>query len=101
MIKNIKFKISKKYLIISVIILGAVLIFYFSNQKQKAQTTVRSQREILAEKQLKEIDDLRQKSGDQPLSQQQIQKSAQNGRGSLDEIEWQLEELDRLRLLAQ
>ena len=33
-----------------------------------------------------------------PLAQKQIQKPAQDGRGSLNEIERQLDELDKLRL---
>ncbi|MDO8559403.1 MAG: hypothetical protein Q7R84_03665 [bacterium] len=47
--------------------------------------------------QLKELEALRKKANIKPLTQEQIQKPAQDGRGSLNEIERQLEELDKLR----
>ncbi|MFH1180807.1 MAG: hypothetical protein V1705_00165 [bacterium] len=81
---------TKKVLIISLIILPlfilAGLAFYFLNQIKTRiiPSAGEKKEETLAEKQIKELDELRQKANDQPLSQKQIQK--------------QLEELDRLRL---
>ena len=47
--------------------------------------------------QQKELEVLRKKSGLKPLTQSQIQNPAQDGRGSLNEIERQLDELENLR----
>ncbi len=79
--------LNKKVLVISLIVLPLFILAVFSAillQKQKAQTPVKSPKEILIEKQLKELDELRQEVNGQPLSQKQIQK--------------QLEELNKLHL---
>jgi|SRR3989344_8655856 len=101
--------------------ISAGLVFYFFNQKRVGIAPPGEKAETLAEKQLKELEELRNKAGIQslteeqilaqqkelealrkkaglkPLTQAQIQKPAQDGRGSLNEIERQLEELAALK----
>jgi len=120
--------LNKKIVILSVVLtviaaLGLV-VFFSLRQKEKEiiqSETKQTEQEILAEKQLKELEELRNKAGIQslteeqmlaqqkeleslrkkagikPLTQSQIQKPAQDGRGSLNEIERQLDELENLR----
>jgi|SRR3989344_2241832 len=120
--------LNKKAFIISLVglplLILAGLAVYFFNQKQMEITPSAEEKkqETLVEKQLKELEELRNEAGLQPLTEEQkqaqlkdlealrkkagvrsltkiqIQKPAQDGRGSLNEIERQLEELDKLRL---
>lgn len=73
-------------IVVVILIMAGGTVYYFSLQKQKSTAPAEQggKEETLAEKQIKELGELRQKSGDQPLSQEQIQK--------------QLEELEKLRL---
>src|SRR3989344_1957508 len=116
MVKNIIFI---AFLVLSL----AVFVTYFLFQKSKpaAGPETSPKEETITEKQLKELGELRNKAGIQslteeqkqaqqkelevlrkksglkPLTQSQIQKPAQDGRGSLNEIERQLEELAALK----
>ncbi|MEK9135318.1 MAG: hypothetical protein AAB451_03435 [Patescibacteria group bacterium] len=106
---------NKKVLIISLIVLPvfilAGLAVYFLNQKQTVIPSAGEKQEILAEKQLKELEALRQKTNIQPLTEEQkksqqrelesLRKKANIKPLSQAQIQKQLEELDKLRLSAE
>ncbi|MEK9135322.1 MAG: hypothetical protein AAB451_03455 [Patescibacteria group bacterium] len=104
--------LNKKTLITSLIVLPLFVLaglgFYFLNQEQIETGIIPSEKEKITNQQLKELDELKQRADNQPLTAEQKKVQVkdleilrqQSGIKPLSqsEIQKQLEELDKLRL---